>query len=66
MQGEIKRHVKGVLRREQKRRNRLQSLGIKYNFPGYSSCMESKEYTLKASKHTVFTEDEGDNQLIET
>lgn len=57
-QTEIQGYVKGVLERENKRRDRLKSLGIEYEFPGYSSCIETKEYKLETPKHTVFTDED--------
>jgi nucleolar protein 15 len=57
-QREIGKRVKGLLRRESKRRKRLKDLGIDYDFPGYVSCIKSNEHLIKTSKHTIFNEED--------
>ena len=44
----MKLSAKRLLKKEQRKRNRLEKKGIKYDFPGYAAHMDSE--TAKADK----------------
>ena len=59
---EVAKYVKGVLRRESKKRKRLKNLGINYEFPGYAACLQDKQHLIKKPKHIVFNEETNEQE----